>query len=53
MTHTVVGLFEDRAHAQAAMNELIAEGFVKEKIDISNRRAAGSVSDDCCCTERR
>src|SRR5687768_3568983 len=41
MTHTVVGLFEDRAHAQAAMNELIAQGFVKEHIDISNRRFAG------------
>ena len=46
MTHTVVGLFEDRAHAQAAMNELIAQGFVKEHIDISNRRFADTDSDD-------
>ena len=46
MTHTVVGLFEDRAHAQAAMNELIAQGFVKEHIDISNRRFADADSDD-------
>ena len=46
MTHTVVGLFEDRAHAQAAMNELIAEGFVKEHIDISNRRFADTDADD-------
>lgn len=46
MTHTVVGLFEDRAHAQAAMNELIAEGFVKEHIDISNRRFAETDADD-------
>ena len=46
MTHTVVGLFEDRTHAQAAMNELIAEGFVKEHIDISNRRFAETDADD-------
>ena len=46
MTHTVVGLFEDRSHAQAAMNELVAEGFVKEHIDISNRRFAGDGGDD-------
>lgn len=46
MTHTVVGLFEDRAHAQAAMNELIAQGFVKEHIDISNRRFAETDADD-------
>ena len=46
MTHTVVGLFEDRSHAQAAMNELIAEGFVKEHIDISNRRFAGGGEND-------
>ena len=46
MTHTVVGLFEDRAHAQAAMNELIAKGFVKEHIDISNRRFAETSGDD-------
>jgi uncharacterized protein (TIGR02271 family) len=45
-THTVVGLFEDRAHAQAAMNELVAEGFVKEHIDISNRRFAETDDDD-------
>ena len=46
MTHTVVGLFDDRAHAQAAMNELIAQGFVKENIDISNRSFAGGDTDD-------
>ena len=46
MTHTVVGLFEDRAHAQAAMNELVAQGFVKEHIDISNRQFAGGDDDD-------
>lgn len=46
MTHTVVGLFGDRSHAQAAMNELIAKGFVKEHIDISNRRFAATGDDD-------
>jgi uncharacterized protein (TIGR02271 family) len=51
MTHTVVGLFEDRAHAQAAMNELIAEGFVKEHIDISNRRFADDNDDQYKITE--
>lgn len=45
MTHTVVGLFDDRAHAQAAMNELMAQGFVKENIDISNRSFAVDAAD--------
>ena len=51
MTHTVVGLFEDRASAQAAMNELIAEGFVKEHIDISNRRFADGDDDQYAITD--
>ena len=51
MTHTVVGLFEDRSHAQAAMNELIAQGFVKEHIDISNRRFAGGDGDQYAITD--
>jgi stress response protein YsnF len=51
VTHTVVGLFEDRSHAQAAMNELIAEGFVKEHIDISNRRFAGGDDDQYAITD--
>lgn len=37
MTHTVVGLFDNRSEAQAAMQELVREGFIKENIDISNR----------------
>ena len=40
MTHTVVGLFENRSDAQAAMDELVAQGFVQKDIDISNRRFA-------------
>jgi stress response protein YsnF len=45
MTHTVVGLFEDRSDAQAAMNDLVAAGFIKENIDISNRQFAEGSSD--------
>jgi uncharacterized protein (TIGR02271 family) len=41
MTHTVVGLFDNRTEAQAAMQELVQQGFIKENIDISNR----SISD--------
>jgi hypothetical protein len=41
MTHTVVGLFDSRSEAQAAMQELVQNGFIQENIDISNR----SVSD--------
>src|SRR5215210_9028572 len=37
MTHTVVGLFDNRSEAQAAMQELIQQGFIRENIDISNR----------------
>ena len=37
MTHTVVGLFDDKSEAQAAMQELIQQGFIRENIDISNR----------------
>jgi uncharacterized protein (TIGR02271 family) len=37
MTHTVVGLFESTAEAQAAMRELTEAGFAKEFIDFSNR----------------
>lgn len=37
MTHTIVGMFDSRSEAQAAMQELIQQGFVRENIDISNR----------------
>jgi uncharacterized protein (TIGR02271 family) len=40
MTHTVVGLFDNRGEAQAAMQELIQQGFIRENIDISNRSAS-------------
>jgi uncharacterized protein (TIGR02271 family) len=40
MTHTVVGLFKDRSEAQAAMKDLMISGFIKEDIDLSNRKFA-------------
>ena len=46
MTHTVVGLFDDRDDAQSAMEELIEEGFVKENLDLSNRRLDGPDEDN-------
>lgn len=42
MSHTVIGLFDNKAEAQAAMQELVQQGFVKENIDISNRNNSGS-----------
>ncbi len=38
MTHTVVGLFDSRNEAKAAMEALVKNGFVRESIDLSNRR---------------
>jgi uncharacterized protein (TIGR02271 family) len=37
MTHTVIGLFDNRSEAQAAMQELVQQGFIKDHIDLSNR----------------
>lgn len=45
MTHTVVGLFDDRSEAQAAMQELVQRGFVQEDIDLSNRSMADTTAD--------
>lgn len=42
MTHTVVGLFENRTQAQQAMQELIQQGFIQENIDLSNRSYSDS-----------
>lgn len=44
MTHTVVGLFDSKAEAQTAMNELVQKGFVKEHIDYSQGRADDSAT---------
>jgi len=51
MTHTVVGLFDERSDAQAAMNELISAGFVKENIDFSNRKFATGSDDTDMSTD--
>lgn len=40
MTHTVVGLFNNRSEAQTAMQELIQAGFIQDDIDLSNRSLA-------------
>ena len=40
MTHTVVGLFDNRSEAQAAMQELVQHGFIQDNIDLSNRSYA-------------
>ena len=42
MTHTVIGLFENRNQAQQAMQELIQHGFIQENIDLSNRSYSDS-----------
>jgi uncharacterized protein (TIGR02271 family) len=44
MTHTVIGLFDNRTEAQAAMQELIQNGFARESIDVSNRSASSSTT---------
>jgi hypothetical protein len=44
MTHTVVGLFNNRSEAQAAMRELVQNGFVQEDIDLSNRSLADTTN---------
>lgn len=45
MTHTVIGLFDNRTEAQAAMQELVQQGFSRENIDVSNRRMSGASTD--------
>lgn len=45
MTHTVVGIFDDKGEAQSAMNELVDSGFVQENIDISNSTADVATTD--------
>ncbi len=38
MTHTVIGLFDDRTQANTARQELIQKGFIQDNVDVSNRR---------------
>lgn len=50
MTHTVVGLFDDRRKAQSAAQELVQKGFMRDNIDVSNRRV-NSGSTEITVTE--
>jgi uncharacterized protein (TIGR02271 family) len=38
MTHTVIGLFDNKNEARVAMEELVEQGFIRESIDVSDRR---------------
>ncbi|MEO8073725.1 MAG: YsnF/AvaK domain-containing protein [Acidobacteriota bacterium] len=38
MTHTVIGIFDSKEETRNAMNELVEKGFIKENIDVSNRK---------------
>ena len=42
MSHTVVGLFNNRNEAQAAKQELTQKGFSEGNIDVSHRRASST-----------
>jgi uncharacterized protein (TIGR02271 family) len=42
MSYTVVGIFDSKTEARAAMSELVSNGFVEENIDISE----GNFGDD-------
>jgi uncharacterized protein (TIGR02271 family) len=44
MTHTVVGLFDNKNEARVAMEELVQQGFVREHIDVSDRRYDDSMA---------
>jgi len=46
MTHTVIGLFDNKTEARAAMEELVEQGFIRENIDVSDRRFDDSVTGD-------
>jgi uncharacterized protein (TIGR02271 family) len=45
MTHTVVGIFDDKSEAQTAMTELAANGFGRENIDLSHRAATNTTGN--------
>lgn len=44
MNYTVVGIFDDKAEARQAMEELVQGGFVRENIDLSEANYAGEAS---------
>lgn len=40
MTHTVIGLFDSKEEARDAMQALVNANFIKEDVDVSNRKFA-------------
>lgn len=51
MSHTVVGLFNNRNTAQAAKQQLIQRGFTDQDIDVSQRAAANADSGETSTTQ--
>lgn len=45
MKNTVIGLFDSREEARAAMNELVQNGFMQEDIDFSEGVAGNTAAD--------
>ncbi len=50
MTHTVVGLFDNKTEAETAMRELVTAGFAEESIDVSHRRYDEASTDTTTST---
>lgn len=46
MASTVVGLFEDRSEAEAAMNDLVSSGFSRSDIDLKAPKSDGGAGFD-------
>ncbi|MCA1623460.1 MAG: hypothetical protein LC778_06585, partial [Acidobacteria bacterium] len=44
MAYTVVGLFDSKTDARAAMDELVRSGFVADDIDFSEGRAGDTTT---------
>ena len=44
MTHTVIGLFDNKNEARVAMEELVEQGFIREHIDVSDRKYDDSMT---------
>lgn len=50
MTHTVIGLFDNKSEANQAVEELTREGFIRESIDLSSGRTTDSSSNQATST---
>ena len=50
MTHTVIGLFDNKNEARVAMEELVEQGFIREQIDVSDRRFDDSATSTTTST---